>query len=253
MDATLKGRGILFMNTNHAQIVLMPPSITVRMATLRDIDGIFALKRRITGISIPWGRSELLSQILSFQEGQFVAVNTQNRQIIGALGTLVISRSDYSLLAKWGDLTADGTFRNHDPSHGKTLFRSHLIMDPRFDCKTIRDSLSQAELGIAIKLGLDRIRVGVRFKDYYLFHHLAPSEYFKQVEKGHISDTWITQTLNRGFRALALVTQYYPPDWRSDGYAVVAQLELHTAETKTTPASLPRNFAKFMPPVSVVA
>ena len=208
--------------------------ITVRRATYRDFNGILALKSRITGISLPWGERELLSQISSFPEGQFVAETTRDRKIVGALGTLVIFRLDYSLLAKWRDLTADGTFRNHDQEHGKTLFRSHLVIDPAFDgTPTMRDLLCQTELKIAEQLGMDRIRAGLRFKDYYLFHHLGPGEYFRQVEQGIIGDSWINQTLDRGFKALALVCQYYPQDWRSDGNAVVAQLDLHALKSKT--------------------
>ena len=219
-------------------------AVTIRPANIRDISGIMALKRRIHGVSLPWGDEELASQIVSFPEGQIVAVNSRSRQVIGALGTLVIARSHYSLLANWGDMTAEGTFRNHDPSRGKTLFRSHLIVDPRFDCTQLRDLLSEAELGLATRLGLDRIRAGVRFKDYYLFHHLAPIQYLREIEQGLVADSWVSQTLARGFKALAVVTGYYPKDWRSDGYAVVAQLELRSTEEKAKAEfRAPRDFA----------
>lgn len=207
--------------------------ITVRRATFRDISGILALKSRLTGLSLPWGERELFSQISFFPEGQFVAETTRDKKIVGTLGTLVIFRLDYSLLAKWRDLTANGTFRNHDREHGKTLFRSHLVIDPAFDgTPVMRDLLCQNELKIAEQLGMERIRTGLRFKDYYLFHHLGPGEYFRQVEQGIIGDSWINQTLDRGFKALALVGQYYPQDWRSDGNAVIAQLDLHSRESR---------------------
>lgn len=209
---------------NNIKKLKLMSSIIVRMATIHDIKNIITLKRRIFGVSLPWGEHELFSQINTFQEGQIVAINTKNGEVVGALGTLVISSSEYSLLAHWGDLTGNGTFRNHNLSLGDTLFRSHLIVDPRFD-REMLELLGQAELGIASMLGLSRIRAGVRFMEYYLFHHLAPAEYFEQVEMGTITDDWITLTLNRGFRPLALVTEYFPKDLRSEGYAMVAQLD----------------------------
>ena len=211
--------------------------VRIRSATLRDIEGILDLKARIAGISLPCGEGELASQITFFREGQLVAESLERRQIIGAVGTLVISRFDYSLFSKWCDLTASGTFRNHDPRHGRTLFRSHLLVDPHFDeSDRVRDALSQAELEIAVRLRMERIRAGVRLRDYYLFQHLSPADYFKQVARGRIRDRWVRQTLDRGFKALALVHRYYPRDTRSEGNAVMAQLDLQATQMKETRA-----------------
>ncbi len=216
---------------------IIPASVRLRQATLQDVIGILALKQRIKGVSLPWNEEELRSQISSFPEGQVIAESARTRQIIGALGTLVIARSGYSLFSRWSDLTAEGTFKNHDPEHGKTLFRSHLIVDPKYDNREMRDLLSQAELVIAKIFNMDRIRAGVRFRDYYLFHHLAPAEYLREVEVGLISDSWLTQVFNRGFKPLAVVSRYYPQDWRSDGYAVVAQLDLRADPSQSASTS----------------
>jgi GNAT superfamily N-acetyltransferase len=198
------------------------PPIRVRNTRPADFDGIIALTCRVYPGSPPWSREQLASHLAVFPDGQFVALDGD--EIVGMAASLIVLWDDYEFETNWRDFTASGTLTNHDPQRGRTLYGAEVMVDPTRQRRGIGTVIYDARRGLAVRLGLRRIRAGARLRGYHkVADRMSAREYVTRVENGELVDATLTFQLKRGFRVLTVVSGYLRYDPESLGYAAVIE------------------------------
>lgn len=198
------------------------PSIDVRKTLESDFDGVIELCRRVYPTSMPWTRAQLASHLRVFPEGQFVAV--EGDRIVGMAASLIVLWDDYDSHMTWRDFTAGGSFTNHDPVRGRTLYGAEVMVDPERQGSGIGSLIYEARRALVVRLGLRRIRAGARLRGYHeVAERMTPEAYVDAVERGELVDPTLSFQLHRGFRVIAVVSGYLKGDPESLGYAAVIE------------------------------
>lgn len=201
-----------------------PAPIVVRTTRPADIPGIVALSRTVYPASPAWGEPQLASHLAVFPEGQLVAVEPQSDRVVGMAASLIIRWDDYDARATWRDFTAAGTFRNHDPAHGRTLYGAEIMVDPTLQRRRIGHRLYESRRAIARGLGLLRIRAGARLRGYHLYQpRRSAEEYVLAVIRGELRDPTLSFQLREGFRVFGVVEGYLAYDPESLGFAALIE------------------------------
>jgi predicted amidohydrolase/ribosomal protein S18 acetylase RimI-like enzyme len=211
--------------------------VLIRHTRRDDVPEIMELSRLCYPHDTPWTEEQLLAHQRIFPEGQFVAVDRASGRVVGMAASLVVAWDDYDMETDWQDLTSEGTFENHDPIHGRTLYGAEIMVHPSVRRQGIAGRLYQARRDLVAHLGLLRIRAGGRLRGYH--RHAAtmsPSEYVDAVVKGTLSDPTLSFQLSQGFKVLGVVRHYCEPDPESLGHAAVIEW-LNPATT--APARIP--------------
>ena len=197
-------------------------AILVRNTREQDFDDVIALTRRVYPAAPPWTKDQLSSHLAVFPDGQFVAVD--GRCIVGMAASLIVLWDDYELETNWRDFTAAGTFRNHDPVRGRTLYGAEVMVDPERQGMGIGSRLYEARRELVVRLGLRRIRAGARLRNYHrVAAEMTPADYVARVERGELSDPTLSFQLKRGFHVIAVVSGYLRHDPESLGFAAVIE------------------------------
>jgi GNAT superfamily N-acetyltransferase len=138
--------------------------------------------------------------------------------------SLIVPWDAYDMKMNWQDFTAGGTFANHDPIHGRTLYGAEIMVHPSARRRGIASRLYQARRDLVAHLGLLRIRAGARLRGYHRHAAtLTPQEYVDAVVKGTRSDPTLSFQLAQGFTVLGVVRHYLDADPESLGYAAVIE------------------------------
>lgn len=198
------------------------PEVTVRNTRREDFDGIIEMTRRVYPTAAPWTREQLTSHLERFPDGQFVAL--AGDRVVGMAASLIVLWDDYDFDTNWRDFTASGTFRNHDPARGRTLYAAEVMVDPEFQGSGIGSKIYAARRELVLRLGLRRIRAGARLRGYHrVAAQMSPQEYVDKIESGELTDPTLSFQLRRGFRVLAVVSGYLRHDPESLGHAAVIE------------------------------
>lgn len=198
--------------------------ILVRHTRRDDFAQIAELSRACYPEDPPWTDELLAGHLEMFPEGQFVAVDRTTGRVVGMSSSLVVRWEDYDLHTNWQDFTANGTFRNHDPEHGRTLYGAEIMVMPTLRRRGIAKRLYEARKELAMHLGLPRIRAGARLRGYHRYSAtLSPDEYVEAVIQGTASDPTLSFQLAQGFRVLGVVPHYLGSDPESLGHAAVIE------------------------------
>lgn len=202
----------------------MTETVTVRNTLAEDFPGVIALSARIYPDSRPWNEAQLASHLQVFPRGQFVAADSTTGTIVGMAASLIILWDDYDVAMSWRDFTAAGTFANHDPANGRTLYGAEVMVHPDRRGEGIGKALYQARRSLAEELGLLRIRAGARLRGYHRHaDRLSAEEYTERVVRGELNDPTLSFQLTQGFQVLAVVPDYLGHDPESLGYAAVIE------------------------------
>jgi len=197
--------------------------IRVRNTEALDLPGITELTRAVYPESKPWNSDQLWQHLDVFPEGQFVAV-TPDDKVVGMAASLVILWDDYDSNMNWREFTAAGTFSNHDPAHGRTLYGAEVMVHPDHQRQGIGKKLYAARRELAERLGLLRIRAGARLRGYHAYaERMSAEEYVGCVVRGECSDPTLSFQLRNGFHVLAVVSDYLRHDPESQGYAAIIE------------------------------
>jgi GNAT superfamily N-acetyltransferase len=138
--------------------------------------------------------------------------------------SLIVLWDDYELSTSWRDFTATGSFANHDPVRGRTLYGAEIMVSPALQGQGVGSQLYAARETLARRLGLLRIRAGARLRDYHRHADRMTAEaYVAAVVRGALVDRTLTFQLRRGFRVLGVVANYLRHDPESLGYAAVIE------------------------------
>jgi GNAT superfamily N-acetyltransferase len=192
--------------------------IVVRNTVSDDFESIIALCRAVYPDSPPWRRDQLANHVSVFPEGQWVAVDGDD--VVGMAASLVILWDDYGRNLSWRDFTAHGTFSNHDPTRGRTLYAAEVMVHPGHQGAGIGGMLYDARRELVERKGLLRIRAGARLRGYHLWAaRMTAQEYSICVARGDLYDPTVSFQLRHGFHVLWLVRDYLRHDPESLGWA----------------------------------
>lgn len=200
----------------------MTVAVEVRQTAPADFPAIVAMSERIYGAGAAWKAELLASHLEVFPEGQFVA--TVDGTVAGMAASLIVLWDDYTLDTTWRDFTAGGTFRNHDPARGRTLYGAEIMVAPEFRSAGVGSRLYQARWALVERLGLRRIRAGARLRGYHqVAGRMSAAEYVAEVVAGARRDPTLSFQLARGFRVIGVVDGYLRFDPESLGKAAVIE------------------------------
>jgi ribosomal protein S18 acetylase RimI-like enzyme len=200
------------------------PHVLVRQTNPADFAGIIELARRVYPHSPPWSERQLASHLEVFPQGQFVAINQDDDRVVGMAASLIVLWDDYEISASWRDFTAGGTFSNHDPVRGRTLYGAEVMTDPAMQGRGVGTLLYSARRALAERLGLLRHRAGARNCGYHRHAvSLTPEDYVERVVRGELRDPTLSFQLGRGFHVLDVVPGYLRHDPESLGWAAVIE------------------------------
>lgn len=196
----------------------------LRNPTPGDFPGMIELCRSVYPKTPPWRPDQLASHVRVFPEGQFVIEEKASGRIVGMASSLVVRWDDYAFDADWREWTAGGTFANHDPENGRTLYGAEVMVDPTIQRRGLGKRLYRARRRLVRELGLRRIRAGARLRGYHRHaERMTPEEYVQRVVRRELRDPTLSFQLGEGFDVLAVVHSYLHDDPESLGYAAVIE------------------------------
>jgi GNAT superfamily N-acetyltransferase len=199
-------------------------SITVRRTTTSDIPGVIALSQTVYPESPAWSTWQLAGHLDVFPEGQFVAIDDASGHVVGMAASLVVQWDEYDVGTSWRDFTSAGTFANHDPVFGRTLYGAEVMVSPTMQGSGVGSLLYNARRELASRARLLRIRAGSRLRGYHrVADRMSASEYVERVVNGQLGDPTLSFQLRRGFHVLDVVSDYLRHDPESLGFAAVIE------------------------------
>ncbi len=196
----------------------------IAMRELRpgDFPAIHHISKQIYPDSPAWSDAQLTSHLEVFPEGQLVV--EADGEIVGMASSLIVLWDDYTIDTTWRAFTANGTFANHDPERGRTLYGAEIMVHPDWQGQGIGKALYLARQELCARLGLLRIRAGARLAGYHRFAAtMSPEDYTEKVVSGEIADPTLTFQLGRGFEVLGVARDYLRHDPESFGHAAVIE------------------------------
>lgn len=198
--------------------------VCVRNTEPRDFAGIIEVCRRVYAASTPWTEEQLRSHLQVFPEGQFVAEIVGQPGLAGMAASLIVRWDEYDSTATWKEFTADGTFRNHDPVRGRTLYGAEVMVDPSLQRSGVGAALYRARRELAVRLGLLRIRAAARLRGYHRHAgRRSPEEYVEGVVRGTIKGPTLSFQLREGFQVVQVIHGYLHSDPESLGHAAIIE------------------------------
>ncbi|MBA3354116.1 MAG: GNAT family N-acetyltransferase [Verrucomicrobiota bacterium] len=200
------------------------PEVIVRHTRLEDFNQIIEMTREVYHDSPSWKVEQLSSHLEVFPEGQFVAAEKETGRVVGMAASLIVSWDDYDMRASWRDFTDHGTFQNHNPGTGRTLYGAEVMVRPSEQGRGIGRKIYAARRELVRRMGLLRIRAGARLCGYHLHaDRLSPEKYVTEVLAGRLSDPTLNFQLKQGFIPLAVAPDYLHHDPESLGFAAVIE------------------------------
>lgn len=200
------------------------PEVTVVNTQPAHFSAIIEICREIYPDNAPWSETQLASHLQVFPEGQFAAIESGSNRVVGMAASLIILWDDYDFDSDWHDLTEHGTFANHDPEAGHTLYGAEIMVRPGLQGRGIGKKLYRARRELTERLGLLRIRAGARLRNYHRYDdRMSAAEYVHKVVRGEIGDPTLSFQLRQGFHVLAVVKNYLRKDRESLGNAAVIE------------------------------
>jgi len=182
------------------------------------------LCKRVYPETVPWRLDQLENHLRVFAEGQFVIVETATGRVVAMSSSLIVRWDDYDFHADWREWTAGGTFSNHDPESGRTLYGAEVMVDPTIQRRGLGKRLYRARRRLVRDLGLRRIRAGARLRGYHRHaDRLSPEQYVQAVVRGELRDPTLSFQLREGFEVVAIVPSYLHDDPESRGFAAVIE------------------------------
>ena len=201
-----------------------PVAVIVRNTRVEDFHAIQKLCRRVYPNAIPWDDALLSGHLRIFPEGQFVAVEQGSGRVLGMAASLVVRWRDYGDDTTWREFTANGTFANHDPALGRTLYGAEVMVDPKTQGRGVGKKIYAARRDLCRRMGLARIRAGSRLRNYGKHAaEMSPEEYVRRVVDGDLRDATLSFQLAQGFRVVGITESYLPNDPDSQGHAAVIE------------------------------
>jgi len=199
--------------------------VVVRPLRESDFEPIIAINKEHYPDQQPWTAEHFRSHLRVFPEGQLVAeLPDQGGCVGGYAASLIINWEDYRFDANWDLFTDHGMFTNHDPVQGRTLYGADVMVDPTMQGRGIGKAIYEARFDLCRRLNLRRIRAGARLIGYHRYaDQMSAEQYVLKVIRKELGDPTLSFQLKRGFRVIAVVSDYLRRDAKSLGYAAVIE------------------------------
>lgn len=179
-----------------------------------------------------WSEAHLRRHMEVFPEGQVVA--SKGGRIVGHSASFRISSKKALQPHTFREITAAGTFANHDPE-GDALYGAEIMVHPDMRRTGIARRFYQYRFDLMKRLGLRLFVAGGRLPGYAAVKEkMSVEEYVRQVIQGLRADRVLTPQLRSGLRVHAILPNYLN-DPNSDNYAT-----LLVRDIASTPIAKPR-------------
>lgn len=196
----------------------------IREMTEADLPRIIAICEAVYPDESPYTPEQLEDHRQVFPEGQFVVEHVPIGTCVGIQATLVVRWDDYGDESTWDAFTANGTFLNHDPAKGHTLYGAEMMVDPAHQHHGLSRSLIEAARELTRQKSLARIRAGSRLAGFHLQPpSMTPAEYVQAVIDGRIGDPVLSVHLREGWTVFGIDPDYLPSDLESRGCAALIE------------------------------
>ena len=189
-----------------------------------DFAAIGAICRRVYPHDAPYTDAELATHNALYPEGQFVAEYLPTAKVVGVHFTLRLRLSDFHIDDSWDVLTAHGSFSDHDPVHGHTLYGADVFVSPEHQHHGLAHALTDATRRLVVEQHLWRMVGGSRLPGYgKVAATVSPEQYLTEILAGTRMDPVLSAHLKDGWSVVKLIHGYLPDDCESNGWAAVIQ------------------------------
>ena len=211
------------------------PKLTVRSATLADVDEIIALVKRVYPGMPPYTPGMIRGQINAFPEGVWVA--ERGAGVVGYCATIRIGEREALAPHTWVSITGSGFGATHD-ENGEYLYGYEVCVDPSMRRYRIGQRFYRARRQLAEHLKLKGIVIAGRLPGYAkrAKEFGSPEAYVEAVEARKARDPVIGFQLRNGFEFVRVLDDYLPSDHESRGNAalMVWRNPQYTDQSSTT-------------------
>ena len=189
-----------------------------------DFAAIGTICRRVYPHDAPYTDAELATHNALYPEGQFVAEYLPTASVVGVHFTLRLRLADFHIDDSWDVLTAHGSFSDHDPVHGHTLYGADVFVSPEHQHHGLAHALTDATRGLVVEQHLWRMVGGSRLPGYgKVAATVSPEQYLAEILAGTRMDPVLSAHLKDGWSVVKLIHGYLPDDCESNGWAAVIQ------------------------------
>lgn len=203
---------------------MIPPDYRVRLMQAEDYGNLSALCARVYPEETPYTVEELEAHHRAFPEGQFVVEHVPTAAAVGAHYTLILRLADFHVDDSWDVLTARGTFADHNPATGHTLYGADLMVCPEHQHHGLGYALTHATQELVVAKGLWRMVGASRLPGYgRVAGEISPEEYVRQVVAGLRVDPVLTVHIKDGWKVIRAIDGYLQHDPESMNEAAVIQ------------------------------
>ncbi len=194
--------------------------LIVRVASLKDLDGILAVCDKAYGSIMPsYTKAMVRGQITHFPEGHMVA--EMNGEIVGYSASLKVSEKKAMRKHTWKEISGDGFGTTHDDD-GDYLYGYETCVDPDYRRHRIGQRFYDKRKELVKYERLKGIVFAGRIPNYSkrMKKVSGVDEYIEKVLAKKINDPILNFQIRNGFEVLGVLKDYLPSDRQSMGYAV---------------------------------
>src|SRR5260221_9880342 len=175
---------------------MIPDGYRIRTMEPADYSAISAICARVYPDETPYTEAELAEHHAKYPQGQIVAEHLPSRSVAGAHFTLRLRLSDFHEDDPWEVLTAHGTFDDHNPVTGMTLYGADIMVGPEHQHHGLAHALTDATRALVVAERLWRMVGASRLPGYArLADRLSAADYAAAVAAGRIVDPVLTAHL----------------------------------------------------------
>jgi GNAT superfamily N-acetyltransferase len=203
---------------------MLPPDYRLRLMKEGDYSALSDLCARVYPEETPYTAAELEAHHRLFPEGQFVAEHLPTGAAVGAHYTLILRLEDFHPEDSWDILTARGTFSDHNPTTGHTLYGADIMVDPQHQHHGLASALTKATQDLVVQRALWRMVGASRLPGYgKVSGQVSADEYVREVVAGVRVDPVLTVHLKDGWQVVRTIAGYLQHDVESANEAAIIQ------------------------------
>lgn len=194
--------------------------LTLRNATLEDVDAILGLQARAYPTMTPDPPSMIRGQISTFPEGQFIV--EFDGEVVGWCASFVIDEAAAFAPHDWAGITGGGFAARHDPD-GEWVYGMEVAVDPARRRLRIGERLYVARHALCEDWGLKGVVFGGRLSGYKRKRRLydTPEAYLAAIEARELRDGVLNFQMRMGYEPAGVLHNYYPEDTDAGGHAAL--------------------------------
>jgi hypothetical protein len=201
-----------------------PRDYCIRHMHSGDYAAIEEICRIVYPHDTPYSDDDLAEHNTVFPQGQFVAEHLPTTSVAGVHFTLRLEMADFHIDDPWDVLTAHGSFADHNPVSGHTLYGADIFVSPDHQHHGLAHTLTDVTRALVVEECLWRMVAGSRLPGYArVAQTLSPEDYVAEVVAGTRTDPVLTAHLKDGWSVVKPIHGYLQNDPDSANWAAVIQ------------------------------